>query len=307
VNVRAGFFFLPLLLTSCGYIGETQPPSLKVPVPVTDLAAVERGSKIVAQFTVPTSTTDSLRLVEKPHLVLYVDDKSFDVPSDRALAQREVDATPFYGKDVKVTVKAFNKNRRDAGFSNSVDLHVVPALALPANLQAVGVPEGIRVSWESPETSFTIFRQGPGDSSLTKLDTVSGSPYIDKGTEYGKEYRYAVQATSKSAESEVAEMAKAYTPVDTFPPATPKALAAVVGTQSVELVWDLSIESDFAGYRVYRDVGSGQFERIGESHDTPGFSDKTVEHGKRYRYAVTAYDKSGNESSLSEPVEVFIP
>ena len=35
----------------------------------------------------------------------------------------------------------------------------------------------------------------------------------------------------------------------------------------------------------------------------PSYSDHQVEHGKTYRYAVSAIDKSGNESARSGPVE----
>jgi fibronectin type 3 domain-containing protein len=276
-------------------------------VPVTDLAVVERGDKLIVQFTVPSKTIEDLPLREKPKLVVYVGDKATEVEATDLLVHAEIDARPFYDKDVKVGVKAFNDKDRDAGFSNMVTLHVVPALAVPANLEATATAAGVAVSWDSPEKSFIIFRQGPGDVAMVKFDTADHSPYIDKTAEFGKEYRYAVQASTTQAQSEIAEIAKPYTPIDIFPPARPETLAAVVGTQSVELVWDRSTESDLAGYRIYRDAGSGQFERIGESQSAPSFSDKTVQKSKRYRYAVTAYDKNGNESPLSEVAEAFIP
>ncbi len=307
MKLRRALSGLPLLLTGCGYIGDTRPPSLRLPAPVSDLAAVERGDKLIVQFTVPSKTTEDLPLNEKPKLVVYVDQKQFPIESKDSLTRAELPAREFYGKDVKVGVKALNDKDRDAGFSNIVTLHVVPALATPANLKAQAVAEGIQLSWDSPEKTFTIFRQGPGDVGLTKLDTTDHSPYVDKTAEFGKEYRYAVQSSSAAAQSEIAELPKSFTPVDIFPPTVPQALAAVVGTQSVELVWDRDTENDLAGYRVYRDAGSGQFERIGESKDTPSFSDKTVEKGKRYRYMVTAYDKLGNESKPSEIAEAFIP
>ncbi len=309
MKLRNALCGLPLLLTGCGYIGDTRPPSLNLPAPVTDLAVVERGDKLILQFTIPSHTTEDLPMREKPKLVAYVGEKAFPIQLKDAdlLAHAEIPAAEFYGKDVRVGVKAFNDRDRDGGFSNMVAVHVVPAWTLPANLKAVAVAAGIQLTWDSPEKNFTIFRQGPGDKALVKLDTADRSPYIDKTAEFGKEYRYAVQASSAEAQSEVAEMSKPFTPIDTFPPTVPQALAAVVGTSSVELVWDRDSEADLAGYRIYRDAGTGQFERIGESHDAPSFSDKTVEHGKRYRYAVTAYDKSGNESQLSEVAEAFIP
>jgi hypothetical protein len=309
VKLRRVLSGLPLLLTGCGYVGDTRPPTLNLPVPVTDLAVVERGDKLVVQFTIPSKTTDELPLRARPKLVAYVSAKPFvlQLKEKDLLAHAEIPASEFYGKDVKVGIKAFSDRDRDAGFSNIVTMHVISALAVPANLKAVATALGVQVSWDSPEKSFTVFRQGPEDKALTKLDTADHSPYIDKGAQFGKLYLYAVQSATASAQSEIAELAQPYLPVDTFPPATPQALAAVVGTQSVELVWNLDTETDLAGYRIYRDAGSGQFERIGESRQAPNFSDKTVEKGKRYRYAVTAYDQSGNESPLSEPADAFIP
>jgi fibronectin type 3 domain-containing protein len=37
--------------------------------------------------------------------------------------------------------------------------------------------------------------------------------------------------------------------------------------------------------------------------DTPTYSDRNIEHGKTYRYEVTAIDRLGNESPHSAPTE----
>ena len=52
---------------------------------------------------------------------------------------------------------------------------------------------------------------------------------------------------------------------------------------------------------------SGDFARIAEFVDSPAFSDRQVEAGKKYRYAVAALDITGNESSRSSIVEVTAP
>ncbi len=298
---------LSLLLSGCGYIAETQAPSLKLPTPVRDLTAVERGSKIIVDFTPPIKTTEGLDLKDDPRLVAYIDDRPFEL-SELRKGHAELDAAPFYGKTVRVTIKAYNEKHHDAGFSNVITMPVVTAVPVPANPKVKAVAEGTQVSWDSTEKQFIIYRQGPDETILTKLDDAKSSPYIDKNTEYGKAYRYAIRALSQSSESEMVNVDPfPFTPEDKFAPAIPVALAAVVSTQSVELVWDRSTEPDLAAYRIYRDAGTGQFERIGQSTDAPSFSDKTIEKSKRYRYAVTAIDKAGNESGLSEATEVAIP
>lgn len=297
---------LSLVASGCGYIGDTQTPSLKLPALVQDLAVVERGDKLIVQFTAPSKTTEGLLLKQSARLELHIDDTTLEIPAASGPIHYETAAQPFYGRTARVAVKALNDRDHDAGWSNVVNLAVVPAVGRPANFKIAAVAEGIELSWESPAKSFVIFRQAPDEKQLTRYDTAISSPYIDKKTVYDKPYRYAVQAFSQASESEMTQV-DLYTAADKFAPATPKGLAAVVGTQSVELIWERSTESDLAGYRIYRDSGAGQFERIGMSADTPNFSDRKFQAGKRYRYAVTAYDQSGNESGLSEAFEVAIP
>src|SRR5262249_40891008 len=97
------------------------------------------------------------------------------------------------------------------------------------------------------------------------------------------------------------------TPIDKFAPAVPKGLNAIIATEGVELVWDRNTESDLAGYRLYRALGDGKFEKIADVSDTPSYSDRKLESGKRYRYAVSSVDRLNNESAQSQPVEITAP
>src|SRR5678816_2251469 len=96
------------------------------------------------------------------------------------------------------------------------------------------------------------------------------------------------------------------TPEDKFPPPVPTGLAAVVSTGSIELVWEPSAAPDLAGYRIYRAAGAGPFEKLAEAREAPSYSDAKIEPGKSYRYAVTAFDKAGNESPMSGPVTAIV-
>jgi fibronectin type 3 domain-containing protein len=296
---------LLLTLAGCGYPGDTRPPSLRVPVPVHDLAAVQRGSKIIVQFTVPQLSTDGIALKDSPYLELYIAGSKFHVKSDKPLAYDEETATPFAGQTVKIGVKAQNDRAQDAGWSNVVDLTVVPALATPTEVEAKAVADGVQVTWKSADRKFVVFREGPGEKTFTRIGDADARTYTDTTAEFGKTYLYKVQtidpATTPPVESDLSTE-KSITPLDTFAPAVPSTVTAVVGTQSVELLWDRNLEGDLAGYRVYRDG-----KMIGESKDAPSFSDRTVERGKRYSYAISAYDRLNNESAKSEPVEVQIP
>src|SRR5438067_1335818 len=60
--IRTGSVLVALLATGCGYIGEPLPPLANIPARVNDLAAVQRGSRIFVQFTIPSHTTEGVRL-----------------------------------------------------------------------------------------------------------------------------------------------------------------------------------------------------------------------------------------------------
>ena len=97
------------------------------------------------------------------------------------------------------------------------------------------------------------------------------------------------------------------TPVDKFPPAVPAGLRASTAPNSIELNWEPNAEPDLAAYRVYRAIAGGPFEKIADVTAVPSYSDRATEHGKTYRYAITAIDRSGNESPRSPVLEVVVP
>ena len=97
------------------------------------------------------------------------------------------------------------------------------------------------------------------------------------------------------------------TPEDKFPPAAPVGLTALAGAASIELTWERNTEPDLAGYYLYRAGADGAFARLGGLLEAPASSDRDVKPGIRYRYAVSAVDRSGNESGRSGPVEAVLP
>ena len=152
-------------------------------------------------------------------------------------------------------------------------------------------------------------RSGP-DQPYSLLTAVEANQWLDTTTEYGKPYSYLIQAVQKTgnreAESELSE-AREVTPVDVFPPAIPAGLNAIAGAENIELIWERNTEPDLAGYRLYRAEGDGKLEKIADIPDKPSYSDRNVESGKRYRYAISALDREGNESKQSESVRIPAP
>jgi hypothetical protein len=85
-------------------------------------------------------------------------------------------------------------------------------------------------------------------------------------------------------------------------PAAPQGLRSVTGDEEVRLYWYANTEDDLDGYKIYRSTEPrGYFPRIASvgRHATE-FIDDEVENGVTYYYAIAAYDRSGNESELSD-------
>jgi hypothetical protein len=311
-------------LSSCGYVGEPLPPALHIPQRVTDLSATERGDQIVAQFTLPAHTTENLAIQKSVKAELAVGTagspfhvadwegtaRVFHPPTGQAAVEYAVPAAEWIGKDVVIGVKVSGSNGRTAGWSNLFTLSVVQPLEPPAHLEAKNVPEGVELAWQGSAPGYRIYRRA-GEETKTSAIGESGAPtYSDTKTEYGTAYRYSVEGFRTGGDVHAVSLRSAevaVTPRDIFPPPVPTGLAAVVSTGSIELMWDRNTAPDLAGYRVYRAQQAGAFEKLAEVREAPTYSDRQVTSGQTYRYAVTAFDKAGNESAKSAPVTAAAP
>jgi hypothetical protein len=99
---------------------------------------------------------------------------------------------------------------------------------------------------------------------------------------------------------------------DIFPPAVPTALQAVfsgTGQNSfIDLTWNANIDSDLAGYNVYRRQGADTPVKINtDLVKTPAFRDLNVASGQTYFYSITAVDVRANESARSEEASEQVP
>jgi hypothetical protein len=95
---------------------------------------------------------------------------------------------------------------------------------------------------------------------------------------------------------------------DTTPPAAPAGLAVLPSRGGLEVLWSPSSEPDLAGYRVYRKTPGEPRQRLAElGPDKAAFLDETAAAGTVYRYTVSAFDQSGNESEPAEPREATLP
>lgn len=331
---RKLFCTLPALLAlaGCGYVGPIVPPSAQIPTAVTDLSAAERGDQLNIAFTVPANTTDGIGIREYSNIDLRIGPvpDNLDVNAWAATA-RHIDVAPppavtrheearpvavskslplsdWIGKRIGVAVRtAVRKEDHFSAWSNVVALKVIPPLK-PPEARVEATAGGYALTWLEPQpgAQYRISRQGPNDKQPVELGTTDKSSYTDSSAHWETPYTYTVVAAEDGAES-LPWTSKVQNAADIFPPSVPSDLSAFSSSDAIEITWRRSPESDLAGYFVYRSTGGAPFEKQGALVNVPSYSDHKVEHGKSYRYAVSAIDQKGNESAKSEPVEVAFP
>ncbi|MDE6627675.1 MAG: PKD domain-containing protein, partial [Lachnospiraceae bacterium] len=88
--------------------------------------------------------------------------------------------------------------------------------------------------------------------------------------------------------------------VDKTAPAAVNKLTSEGEGGSIHLLWNEPVDNDVAGYRVYRSPeGLNTYTCIADHVITLGYYDRTAAYDAAYSYQITAFDKAGNESALS--------
>ena len=252
------------------------------------------------------------------------------------LPEEELRAKP--GATVVYRVRTRASKKKDSADSNTVIAKVYPVARRITGLDARVTQSAIELSWPVPSmepnqtagetiAGYHVYRGEPEDAVTNALPTdlsqmkwkstpalLASSPsnsYRDTLFDFGKTYMYLVRSLvtvdGNPIESDDS-MPAVVTPRDTFPPATPHnvvlaEIAGQDGKNAVDLSWSISLDSDLAGYRVYRSEEQGargqplQVELL----LAPAYRDISVQPGHRYWYVVTAVDRAGNESGPSEP------
>lgn len=236
-------------------------------------------------------------------------------------------------------VRTFASPKKSSGNSNAAPVGVQPAPQAIDDLKANLTSSAIVLAWTPPkpladatptiagyrlyraEAAATATAENPQlKSPLARVGETSpdSQSFRDAQFSFGATYVYSVRSFSQySAEAPESTDSNlvVITPRDTFPPAAPQGLIAVlVPAQGnvlahIELSWAISPETDLAGYNVYRTEQAGvQPTRLNtELLLTPAFRDMNVQPGRVYFYSVTAVDSSGNESASSTAASGSVP
>ncbi|MBK9168831.1 MAG: hypothetical protein IPM24_15360 [Bryobacterales bacterium] len=310
------------LVAGCGYVGDPLPPQLHIPEPVTDLAVIQRGDAIVARFTLPTMNTDGLLLRGVGRVQVRIGEggdpfnldawaaggEAIDFSGDDlqpgTVLERTIPARPRAGREVVLGVSVFGHTGKTQGWSNLVSLRVREPLQTPAPPRAENDLAGLRLAWESvhAEALYRVYRDAEGGMPVLAA-TIPEVEWLDDTIVRGIAYRYRIQAffPGERVESEMSD-AVMFTPEDTFGPPAPEDVRVVAAESGIALTWAPPAAEDLAGFRVYRATGEADWEVVADGLTEPAYTDRQVEAGQTYRYAVSALDRSGNEGDRSEPV-----
>lgn len=281
-------------------------------------------------YTIPGSLVDNY--ASKGHLK-FID----------PIAPEETLAHP--GSSLVYVVRTRASKKRASPDSNTVSVRMFPVPEAIARLEAHVSESAIDLSWPAPthtsgggplsaltgyriyrgeldpssaEAASTDFSKAKWKSPLTLLAPSDETSYHDTLFDFGKTYAYVVRSVVL-VEGNALESSDSVSVIvaarDTFPPAAPQNLVAAAvlsgapaGSVLVDLSWSINLETDLAGYRVYRSERQDT-RGVLITPDlllTPAYRDTSVEPGHRYWYSVTAVDRAGNESDPSASVAVDV-
>ncbi len=257
------------------------------------------------------------------------------------ISPEETKAHP--GGALAYIVRTRSSQKRASADSNAIAVQVFPVPAPIATVEARVTESAVELSWPTPAgtgageplsaiTGYRIYRadvkplvssspqvlpQGKAESRAALVGSSETNSYRDTNFVFDQTYIYIVRSVTQleghELESSDSQPVKV-TPRDTFPPATPQYLVAAVlpgaapGAVLVELSWSINLETDLAGYRVYRSEQEGARGELltPDLLLTPAVRDTSLKSGHRYWYTVTAVDRAGNESAPCAPVVVEV-
>jgi hypothetical protein len=232
---------------------------------------------------------------------------------------------------VRYAVEVLNARERSAGLSNQVLIPVAPTIAPPQELSAEVEADGVLISWTGPIAPsapiglayrYRISRTPAGAAAyiaLAELEADYEGTYLDKTFAWETKYEYRItsvtlvhsQGISSQVEGDDSKSVVVFTR-DIYPPAEPSGLQSVfssIGQRPfVDLTWAPNMESDLAGYNVFRRVADGAPTKLNHQLvPVPSFRDDAAVPGTTYFYSVSAVDARGNESQRSAETREVVP
>jgi len=255
--------------------------------------------------------------------------------SDSDFARKQMtftDTLNFAGQSARIryAIRFANATGQKAGFSNFLVIEPTAKVAgVPSDLKFDVTQNSIGIKWTAPIQNidgstpanilgFNIYRIDDEKNVQKVLNNspVTTNEFADKSFEFERNYTYFVRTVSLGSngvplESADSDPIRVY-PKDNFPPGAPSAVTVAASPNTISIFFASNIENDIAGYKIYRSTDRN-LPKSDWSLLTPQllttntFQDTAVESGKTYFYYLTAVDKFGNVSEISDVVSETVP
>ncbi|HRI05000.1 MAG TPA: hypothetical protein PLL77_14780 [Pyrinomonadaceae bacterium] len=242
------------------------------------------------------------------------------------------DTLQFAGQAARLryAIRFVNSSGQKAAFSNSLLIEPTSKVASgPASLLAEASQDAIQLKWQAPSTNidgsqpvsmlgYNVYRSNSEKEPARLLNKtpITATSFADEFFDFGKDYFYFVRTVSIGVQAEPVESVESnilkVKAVDTFAPSVPSAITVAAAPNAISIFFAVNPEKDIAGYKIYRstdkDLAKEQWTLLTpQLLQTNTFQDTKVESGKTYHYYITATDKTGNVSTLSDVVSETVP
>jgi hypothetical protein len=296
---------LLLLLTACGRVGPPQPPFIRIPEAVNDLAVTQAGHELVLTWTNPPRYIDGSPASNLARAHIRSNGELLATVNVNAAGQAQSYAMPADlrsrgERTFNIVVETLQAKLSET--SNTASITPVEVPGRIAGLRGWVDQRRIFLDWDSPADhpeladGYIVART----DVPAEPETVTDTRYEDIRYQPGKPLAYNITPVRRVAGTVVLGVGPEPVLVaaeDKTPPAAP---AGLEFTQEV-LTWEQNSEIDLEGYRVFRsDRPDGGFKEISDRVImTNRFSDPEYRSG--LYYVVIALDDSGNPSGMSMP------
>lgn len=249
---------------------------------------------------------------------------SLDDSEERITRYRHIfDSADIGTKRYAVALKVRDADGRTSEFTGIAVYEPKLVPLPPGGLSAKVEQSRIRLEWQAPEKNidasvppvlkgYTVYRaDGDGPFLPINPSLLTETAFDDTNFVFGEEYLYVVRSAAnvsppllESVDSEPLSVEAR----DNFAPAPPTGLTLIAGEDYISLSWRAGSEKDLAGYRVWKRRKSDPeyVPLTTEAISATSYLDKNADKNVTYEYAVTALDRSGNESPMSKPAEGVI-
>lgn len=343
-TIMAGWLSVSVL--ACGRKAPLVMPQGRGPAAAEGLTAVQRGAAVFLTWSNPAKTVSGRPLAGLKAAEVWSFDgdltESFKASAAAELEKkgrcvlRLEGLKPASPQEVRVvldiarrpaktsfSVRVFDPSGRPSELSPPAVVALRAAPERPRDVELRVGAEAVELRWSAPEvnidgsrpaavTGYMVLRSEEGGPFERLTSTpIAGPTYEDRRFEFGRLYAYSVRALAETpegvVESEDSEPVL-IRPVDVFPPAPPSDVVAVAVEGQVALSWAGGRDPDLSGFRVWRREAGGTAFVLLEEGLIRGTSFVDRPRGGRaaYVYAVSAVDRSGNESARTESSPVVV-